>query len=334
MRVRILTLLLALMLSAASGQAEPISPQVHRQQQERLAQLQHALGQTSDATEKLALSQKAMSQEEDSDARRQLVEIMRKAGGHEWEPFLIGVAQRDPDAGLRGLAASLLGQTGTGRAFDVLAQMAKTDLRTPRRVGCIGFESTARREAMFALAELAQRVPELKDNAVAELQRLSDLPQDDESLSDVRLQSLYQITHDDKLIDPFIQRLRSDDPKQRVRGVVALRFLKLRNAPALLVPLLKDRDTDVRSWAALVLGEIGDPGTVPSLMTVAEDPHAGDARVNAVQSLGLMKSADAVPLLERLLHDPDPRIPANAAVAIYRITGKKVSQFPTGYNAE
>jgi hypothetical protein len=36
--------------------------------------------------------------------------------------------------------------------------------------------------------------------------------------------------------------------------------------------------------------------------------------------------------MEQLLKDPT--VAANAAIALYRITGKKVEQFPAGYNAD
>jgi HEAT repeat protein len=268
-------------------------------------------------------------------ARRQLIETVRKSGGREWETILIGVAQDDPDAGIRQQAATLLGHNGTERALDTLLQMAGTDPRTDMLMGCIATQATARRQAIFALAELAQRLPHVKDKIVAGLQALKDLPDDNESLPDARLQSLYQITADGKLIEPFFDRLKSNDPKERERGVVAVRFLKLQKASPLLVALLKDENADVRSWTAMVLGEIGDPATVRPLMAVAEDRNAGSgARANAVYSLGRMKATEAAPLLEKLLHDSDPSIPSNAAVAFYRVTGKKVAQFPEGYNAD
>jgi HEAT repeat protein len=329
------TLATVVALSISSGRAAPIPPEVRQQQQERLLELQKALAQADNPADQLAISQEAMRAEKDPNVRRKLIEIVRKNGGREWESFLIGVAQDDPDAGIRGEAATLLGNGGTERALDVLLRMARTDPRTGMVMGDIGNAGTARRQAIFALAELARRLPQMKDKAVAGLQALKDLPDDNESLPDARLQALYQITGDEKLIAPFFERLKSGDPKQRQRGVVAMRFLKLHKAPPLLVTLLKDENTDVRSCTAMVLGEIGDPETVGPLMAVAEDPNVGrGTRCNAVGALGRMKATDAIPLLEKLLHDPDPSIPDNAAVALYRITGKKVAQFPEGYNAD
>ena len=49
-------------------------------------------------------------------------------------------------------------------------------------------------------------------------------------------------------------------------------------------------------------------------------------------SLGRMRAPSAVETLEGLLSDPD--FAAGAAVALYRITGKKAPQFPAGYDAD
>jgi hypothetical protein len=47
-----------------------------------------------------------------------------------------------------------------------------------------------------------------------------------------------------------------------------------------------------------------------------------------------MKLASAAESMEKLLTDPDHRVQTQAAIALYRITGKKVKQFPEGYKAD
>src|SRR5439155_1146976 len=89
-----------------------------------------------------------------------------------------------------------------------------------------------------------------------------------------RAQALYQVTGDDKLLAPFRERLRSKDAKVRERGAVAFRYFQLKVAPPELVTALSDADAGVRSWAALALGEIADPKTVPALMAVSLSPGA------------------------------------------------------------
>jgi HEAT repeat protein len=158
---------------------------------------------------------------------------------------------------------------------------------------------------------------------------------DPESLADARAQALYQVTRDEKLLAPFLERLRSKDAKVRESGAVAFRFFKLKVAPPELVKALRDADAGVRSWVGLVLGEIGDPKTVPALMAVAGDP-AQDAgvRCNTIHSLGRMKAAAATRLMRKLLADEKEAVQVQAAIALYRLTGEKVKPFPAGYKAD
>jgi HEAT repeat protein len=212
--------------------------------------------------------------------------------------------------------------------------------RTPTtdlRIGDVGGRSSARRAATFALAELAARFPKVADDAVAQLRALPAVEdaKDNEGLADARVQALYQITRDNALLKPFHERLKSSDAKERERGVIAFRFLKLKAAPAALVNALKDASAGVRSWSALVLGEVGDPKTADVLLRVAGDTkEEAGVRCNAIGALGRMKVASAAELMEKLLTDPSPVVQANAAIALYRITGKKVKQFPEGYRAD
>ena len=116
---------------------------------------------------------------------------------------------------------------------------------------------------------------------------------------------------------------------------MAFRFLKLRQAPRELVRLLDDPSPKVTSWVALVLGEIGDPSVVPPLLTAAADrKREAGTRCNAIYSLGRLKAAQAADMMTELLEDPNPTVSANAAIALYRITGKRTPQFPEGYNAD
>jgi HEAT repeat protein len=109
----------------------------------------------------------------------------------------------------------------------------------------------------------------------------------------------------------------------------------LKQAPVEIVNALKDTDGNVRSQSALVLGHIGDPKSCAALMTVAGDTKEdAPVRCNALFALGHMKTAAAADLLEKLLTDPSPNVQTNAAIALYRITGKKVKQFPAGYRAD
>jgi HEAT repeat protein len=195
--------------------------------------------------------------------------------------------------------------------------------------------SSARRSATFAIAQLAERNPKIAAKAAAALRELPDKhdPKDNESLADARLQALYQVTQEESLLKPFYERMKSTDARARRDGVNAFQFLKLKAAPPEVIAALTDADAHVRSNAALVLGRIGDPTSAEPLMKIAGDAKADRLnRVNAIGALGQMRAATAGELMEKLLDDA--AVSSNAAIALYRITGKKVAQFPEGYNAD
>jgi HEAT repeat protein len=317
--------------------AGPITREESQHQAQVLEQLNKALAAATTNTAKITHIARAIKDERDVNLRRRILEIAIQIPGPDLETFLVGLVTSEEDAGLRSQAATTLGRVGSEKCLATLVQVATNDPTTRIQIGDIGGQSSARRAATFAVAELAGRFPKLADEAAGKLRDLpvADNVKDNEQLGDARVQALYQITHDDALLKPFYERLKSKDAKDRARGVVAFRFLKLTQAPREIVNSLKDPDTDVRSWSALVLGEIGDPKTGTALMTIAGDPKEEVlVRCNAIAALGRMKTVAATDLMEKLLTDTSPKVQTNAAIALYRITGKKVKQFPEGYRAD
>ena len=273
-----------------------------------------------------------MKEEKAVDLRGQALELATQTPGADLDAFLTALLGNEPDAGLRSRAATALGHLGSEKCLPALAECAANDRTTDMEIGCMMGRSSARRAATFAVAELAARHPKIADEAAAKLRALSPVAKDNEGLADARVQALYQITHDDELLKPFFERLKSKDGQERVQGIVAFRFLALKKAPPEVVAALDDSSPDVASWAALVLGEIGDAKTAQPLMAIAGDAKKEvGVRCNAIGALGRMKVADASDLMERLLTDDDQRVVVNAAISLHRITGKKVKQFPEGY---
>jgi HEAT repeat protein len=315
--------------------------QVSRDEGQRQAlvieKLQRALGgETTDAG-KFTHIAPLMQDERDVNLRRRILDTAIRIPGSELEKFLSSLLLREEDAGLRSQAATALGLVGSENCLPLLARVARNDRTTSVLLGDVGGRSSARRAATFAIAGLALRFPNLANDAAAQLRALPvvDAAKDPEGLADARIQALYQITRDRALLKPFYERLNSKDAGDRASGVIAFRFLKLKEAPAELLTTLKDASVDVRSWSALVLGEIGDPKTGTLLMRVAGNiKEETGVRCNAIDALGRMRLVAAGNLMETLLTDPNASVPGSAAVALYRITGKKVKQFPEGYRAD
>ncbi len=317
--------------------AQPLSVSEAARQGQVIEQLEKALG--AETTDEVRFSHilRAMKGEQDANLRRRILDIVPLIPGPHLDQFLTNMLTTEKDSGLRSQVAMKLGRAGSQKCLATLVQVAANDPTSQMLIGCSGSQSSARRAATFAIAELVERFPMLADDAVGKLRALTvvDDVNDNEELADARLQSLYQITRNNALLQPFFERLKSGHAKDRERGVVAFRFLKLKEAPMGIIMALKDINPGVRSWSALVLGEIGDPKTAAVLMTVADETKEDSSvRCNAVSSLGRMKIASAADLMEILLKDPNPSVQSNAAIALYRITGKKVTQFPEGFRAD
>jgi len=324
-------------IQGARLSAEPMVRQPSLVQAQVSEPFQKAIDAEPTVAGKFATIARLMKAEQNANVRRRMLEAALRIPGPEREKFLTNVLRVEEDSGLRSQAATGLGHLGSEKALNPLADAARNDRKTLMLMGDVGGLSSARRAATFAIAELAARFPRIAGEAAAKLRALPVVedPKDNESLADARVQALYQITQDKALLTPFYVRLQSKDARERERGIVAFQFFKLKSAPAEIVGALKDTNLDVRRWAALVLGGIGDPKSAADLMTVAEN-RAEDTSVrsNALYSLGKMKTAAAKDLLERLLSDPNAGIQSNAAIALYRITGRKVKQFPEGYRVD
>jgi HEAT repeat protein len=317
--------------------AGPISGKESQRQAQVFEQLQKALAAETTDAGRFTHIVRVMKAEPDVNFRRRILGTATQIPGPELEKFLTDLLTREEDAGLRSQAATTLGLMGSEKCLTSLAQVARNDRTTRIQIGDIGGQSSARRAATFAIAELVVRFPRLADDAAGKLRALPvvDDVKDNEGLADARVQALYQITRDNALLKPFYERLKSKDAKDRGRGVNAFQFLKLKEAPVEIVNALKDTNSDVRRQSALVLGRIGDPKTGAALMTVAGDTKEdASVRCNAIFALGRMKTAAATDLMEKLLMDPRPIVQTNAAIALYRLTGKKVKQFPKGYRAD
>jgi HEAT repeat protein len=336
------TLALAFFLSLSTTAADrcvggPISRDEYDRQTAAMEHLRQSLAAEPEAVRKLELVTQTIRTERDPNFRRRLMDIANTLPPAEQVTFYTRLLADDPDAGLRSEAATALGRMGSEKSLDPLAKAAASDPTTLEIRGDVGGQSSARRAAIFAIAELTGRHPALAADAAKSLRALPEkypLP-DNQGLADARLQALYQITHDAELLKPFYDRLKSDRPRERENGVIAFRFLKLKEAPPEVVALMKDPELSVRQWASLVLGEIGDPTVAPVLMEIAADvKQDAGARCNAIHSLGTLKAPGTADRLETLLSDPDTRVQTSAAIALYEITGKKAPQFPPGYNAD
>ena len=332
MRLFLIVASLAVSTAAVAGPVN-ISAEENERQARALDQLTKSVATESSDAVKFALITRAMKEERDVDVRGRFLDLALKTPGPDLESFLTALLDAEPDAGLRGRAATALGHLGSEKSLAALANCAANDRTSDVQIGCMVGRSSARRAATFAVAELAARRPTIARDAAA---KLRDLPaatnaKDNEGLGDARIQALFQVTHDDELLKPFFERLKSKDEGERASGVVAFEYLNLNKAPPEVVAALKDDSPNVQSWARWFSGRSAtrtraslswrSPGTRRRTWASAATPSA----------LGRMKFKEASDLMEKLLADKDQRVVVNAAIALHQITGKKVKRFPEGY---
>ncbi|MCP4658525.1 MAG: HEAT repeat domain-containing protein, partial [bacterium] len=85
-----------------------------------------------------------------------------------------------------------------------------------------------------------------------------------------------------------------------------------------LMELLNAAEADLRTYAALTLGECGDPRAIPALLAALDDDDA-NARYHAIEALGKLRAHQAVDALLALAQERDfalsfPALDALAAI--------------------
>src|SRR5688500_11837883 len=93
--------------------AGPITREEAQRQARIWDQLQKGLDSADDDAAKFAHIARAMKGERDVNFRRRILDAATKIPGAELERFLIDLLARDPDAGIRGQAATKLGLIGS-----------------------------------------------------------------------------------------------------------------------------------------------------------------------------------------------------------------------------
>ncbi|MHA7630207.1 HEAT repeat domain-containing protein [Corallococcus sp. M7] len=110
--------------------------------------------------------------------------------------------------------------------------------------------------------------------------------------------------------------LQSPSPKERGRGANVLAQLDFRHrspeliarfTDALLPALAKEQDAAVLEAMAAALGHLGDPRSVPALLSLKAHPEA-PVRFGVVMGLASHRDAQAIEALIHLSRDPDQTV--------------------------
>jgi hypothetical protein len=265
--------------------------------------------------------------------RSMVLTMMEQAHMAGIEAPLIHAIRRDPDPGVRIDAALMLAKYGTARSIEPLLVCAEKDRSAFFLRGWMGGTGNARFNAYLALTEIGVRSPTESKRIAEAVRRLPPVETDSEDVARTTL--LYKLAADRTVLLPLLEKLRSKDPKVRVKGITIFRFVKMRPVPKEVSDRLFDTDGDVRAWTAQALGQMGDPATIPLLMRAARDKRLGvNARNSSIYALGSMRVTKAVALLNRIITEKDPTLTSTAAIAVSRITGRRHPLVPSWYRLD
>jgi HEAT repeat protein len=128
-------------------------------------------------------------------------------------------------------------------------------------------------------------------------------------------------TFEGKPVSAWVNALKAKDPKARAHAAYALGVIGPAATAAVpaLSDALKDRDEDVRHWAAEALGRIGAVA-VPVLIDALKD-NDKSLRLEAATALGNIgpEARSTAPALADVLKDQDKKVGVRAAEALGKI---------------
>lgn len=122
-------------------------------------------------------------------------------------------------------------------------------------------------------------------------------------------------------IDELATRLHSDDEDVLYNTLLSLGALEDATAGALVIPLLRHPNPDLRTLAAETLGKMGDPSNLPLLLGHYTPESPPTLKATILTALArLARAGDPVSdIIASALGDHDPRVRANAVEAVERL---------------
>lgn len=186
----------------------------------------------------------------DPGLRRDAIKGLWEHEGGDLVDQLVGLLQRDPDAGVRAEAALALGRFVLKAEFDLLPEpdIERVEAALRRAVASGAEVAEVRGRALEAIgARSAPWVRGLIEEAFNGSDRV------------LRLSAVHAMGRscDPAWLPLLVQELRSDEPEMRYEAAVACGSIADEAATPYLLPILDDEDAEVQAAAIDALGEIG-----------------------------------------------------------------------------
>jgi HEAT repeat protein len=133
-----------------------------------------------------------------------------------------------------------------------------------------------------------------------------------------------------RTLDDLAKKLESEDPRVRREVMRRLATLKFSRVPRVIMKHIVDEDVGVRVLVARIVGETGDPGSVPVLALKLRHPRDRDesklVRGACAEALGRIPSPASVPVLLTVLGDEEPYVVELALRALRARCGVRFSE--------
>ncbi|MFC1903994.1 HEAT repeat domain-containing protein [Chloroflexota bacterium] len=117
----------------------------------------------------------------------------------------------------------------------------------------------------------------------------------------------------------------STKPRVTLLLVQLCGLLKWIEAVPLLLPLISDRDVEIRISTVRAIGSIGDATAAVHLMSALQDKR-WEVRAQAAKSLGLLQDSSALKPLAKVLTDKNWWVCYNAAKALWQLGDQGISE--------
>ena len=244
---------------------------------------------------------KALS-DENADVRRHAAMTLGDMEDQGSIDALIQLLKTDPDADVRRYAVAALCEMSSPKAVDAYLIALNDENRDVRRYAVMALADHEGEKAFNALIKVLDdtdvdiRRTALMGIAEYDDPRVMDLlikKLDDEN-SDIRRAALMGIgEHDDpRVTDILVEKLDDENRDIRKAALMGLVDREDRESLPIFIKLLQnDQDADIRKFAAMALGEIGDIEAVEALTLALDDKNA-EVRRHAAMALSELDYGD------------------------------------------
>lgn len=199
-------------------------------------------------------------------------------------------------------AAQLLGRIGGEEAIKALTKLSKDKDKNVRAI------------AVFAMGDL-------DDKRTVPI--LIELLKDENSNVRCAAARTLGTFNDVQAIPALIESLADTDGRVQVFAAESLAKLGDKKAMSALEEIARNEGGDIQIQTLLALGQLGDQRTADALNVIAQKLKMGMIKMAVIDTLGKLKSKEAVPFLVESLGDGNALLRGGAAIALGRIGDKR-----------